>query len=396
MRLVALDVQGREVLVVGGGKVAARKARPLLEDGAVIRVVAPALGEEVLAWLNGGNVSLEQRAVEQADLDGVWLVIAATDDPAVNSQVAAWAQQRQLWCVNTSSASEGSARTVAQDSAAGVIVGVASAEEPDPARARSVLHALTTAIATGEVPLRAGRARAGKVVLVGAGPGAADLLTLRGSRALASADVVIHDRLGTQELLANLPAEVERVDVGKQPDKHPVPQERINELLVEHARQGKTVVRLKGGDPFVFGRGGEEVIACVRAGVDVEVVPGITSAIAAPASAAIPVTHRGVSSAVHICAAHEGLDDAAAAALVKGCTVVLLMGVGSLELSVQRALEEGVSRDLPLAIIESGTLPQQRITRATLGTISEAAQQAGVTNPAVIVLGEVAHPDLLS
>lgn len=396
MRLMALDFAGRTVLVVGGGSVATRKVRSLLDDGAVVHVVSPRTSADISTWAGAGNLTLSQRAVEANDLEGAWLVIAATDQAHVNAEVTAWANERQVWCVNASEAVAGSARTVAQSVRDGLVVGVASADQPDPGRVRAVLSDVMSALAAGDVDLRTGRAHTGKVVLVGAGPGAGDLITLRGRRALASAHVVIHDRLGTEELLAGLPAEVERIDVGKRPDHHPVPQERINELLVEHARQGKTVVRLKGGDPFVFGRGGEEVIACVRAGVDVEVVPGITSGIAAPASAGVPVTHRGVSAAVHISAAHEGLDDAAAAALMHGATVVLLMGVGTLERSVHSALAAGIDPHLPVAIVENGTLDHERVTRSSLADIVATAVNVGVKSPAVVVLGEVARQGLLT
>jgi uroporphyrin-III C-methyltransferase/precorrin-2 dehydrogenase/sirohydrochlorin ferrochelatase len=233
-------------------------------------------------------------------------------------------------------------------------------------------------------------------VLVGGGPGSADLLTLRGRRALAEADVVVTDRLGPRSVLAELPSDVEVVDVGKRPDHHPVPQEEIHRILVDRARRGLTVVRLKGGDPFVYGRGGEEVVACRAAGVPVEVVPGISSALAVPAAAGIPLTHRGVVAAVHVVNGHDGLDAAARTALRDGsATVVVLMGVASLETMAAQAIGHGADPSTPVAVVENGTTDRQRTTRAPLHAIAERARAVGVRAPAVVVIGEVAAEGLL-
>jgi uroporphyrin-III C-methyltransferase / precorrin-2 dehydrogenase / sirohydrochlorin ferrochelatase len=206
---------------------------------------------------------------------------------------------------------------------------------------------------------------------------------------------VVTDRLGGTPLLDRLPDDVEVVDVGKDPRHHPVPQAEINRILVERARRGLTVVRLKGGDPFVYGRGGEEVHACREAGVDVTVVPGISSAFAVPLLAGIPVTQRGVSSSVHVSSGHSGADPGMLAALAAGSTVVLLMAVASLAAICEAAAGHGVAPDLPVAVVENGSTDRQRVTFATLSTAARVAADAGVRSPAVVVIGAVAAPDLL-
>ncbi|GHH69286.1 uroporphyrinogen-III C-methyltransferase [Promicromonospora soli] len=246
----------------------------------------------------------------------------------------------------------------------------------------------------------------GKVTLVGGGPGAPDLLTVRAWRALQAADVVVADRLGPVEILADLPPHVRVVDVGKEPGRHPVPQERINELLVEHARAGAHVVRLKGGDPFVLGRGGEEVAACAAAGVPVEVVPGVTSAVSVPGLAGIPLTHRGVTTGFHVVSGHcasgttsdtSGPLDAAALSCVRDATatLVVLMGVRSLGAIVAQALAAGADPGTPVAIVENGSTPQQRVTRARLEEAAQVSAARGVQSPAVVVIGHVAAEGLL-
>ncbi|MFC7026034.1 uroporphyrinogen-III C-methyltransferase [Promicromonospora thailandica] len=241
------------------------------------------------------------------------------------------------------------------------------------------------------------------MTLVGGGPGAVDLLTLRAWRALQSADVVVADRLGPVEILAELPPHVRVVDVGKAPGHHPVPQERINALLVEHALAGAHVVRLKGGDPFVLGRGGEEVLACAEAGVPVEVVPGISSAVAVPGLAGIPLTHRGVTAGFHVVSGHcatpdsSGPLDAAALSCVRDgtATLVVLMGVRSLGAIVAQSLAAGADPGTPVAVVENGSTPGQRVTRARLDEAAEVAAARGVRSPAVVVIGHVAAAGLL-
>ncbi|PFG43908.1 uroporphyrin-III C-methyltransferase/precorrin-2 dehydrogenase/sirohydrochlorin ferrochelatase [Isoptericola jiangsuensis] len=241
----------------------------------------------------------------------------------------------------------------------------------------------------------------GRVTLVGAGPGAADLLTYRAWRTLTTADVVVHDRLVPLEVLADLGADVEVVDVGKTPGHHKLPQADIDALLVRHARAGRHVVRLKGGDPFVFGRGGEEWAACAAAGVPVEVVPGVSSALAVPALAGVPLTHRGTTTAFHVVTAHtrageQELDDVAVACVTaRAATLVILMGVSALPAIVARLLDAGADPATPVAIVERGSTPQQRVTRVGLDLAAKRAEEVGVTAPAVIVVGDVAAEGLL-
>lgn len=239
--------------------------------------------------------------------------------------------------------------------------------------------------------------RVGRVDLVGGGPGPADLMTLRAHRLMAEADVVVADRLGpAEEVRARLRPHVLVIDVGKRPGHHPVPQAQINALLVDHARAGRRVVRLKGGDPFVLGRGGEEVLACEAAGIPVSVTPGVSSAISVPQAAGIPVTHRGVATALHVVNGQGPFTDSTLASLADpSVTTVVLMGVAALPRLVAAALHHGVPVDRPVAIVENGHTPQQRTVRSTLGGILADAEEANVLDPAVIVLGEVARAGLL-
>ncbi|MGN7860121.1 uroporphyrinogen-III C-methyltransferase [Microbacterium sp. 22303] len=231
----------------------------------------------------------------------------------------------------------------------------------------------------------------GTVTLVGAGPGDAGLLTIRGLRALERADVIVADRLGARAVLDQLAAEgtvltAEVIDVGKTPGHHPVPQHEINALLVRHARAGREVVRLKGGDPFVLGRGREEALYCEAEGIAVQVVPGITSAISVPAVAGIPLTHRGVATAFTVASAHDPIEQ-----LPGGSdhTVVLLMGIGTLAHTAGILARGDRGADCPVAIVEDGYGPGERVTIGTLGTIAAVAAVRQVRNPAVVVVGDV-------
>lgn len=235
------------------------------------------------------------------------------------------------------------------------------------------------------------RRATGKVWLVGAGPGDPGLLTLRGLRALERADVIVADRLGARAVLDGLAAEgvelaAEVVDVGKLPGHHAVPQDAINALLVHLARDGKNVVRLKGGDPYVFGRGGEEREFCLEAGVDVEVVSGVTSAVSVPAIAGIPLTHRGVATAFTVVTAHDQIQQLGGG---RDHTVVLLMGIGTLAHAAMTLARGERGADCPVAIVEDGFGPGQRVTVGTLATIAHQAAARGVRSPAVVVAGDV-------
>ncbi|WP_394552374.1 uroporphyrinogen-III C-methyltransferase [Agromyces sp. MMS24-JH15] len=230
----------------------------------------------------------------------------------------------------------------------------------------------------------------GRVTLVGGGPGDPELLTLRAVRALGEADVVLYDRLAPRSELERLAPNALLVDVGKRPGHHAVPQGRIEELMVDHALRGAHVVRLKGGDPYVFGRGSEEVLACRRAGVPVEVVPGVSSAIAVPASAGIPLTHRGLTHLFTVVSGHAPLTDDEHRHLAGlGGTIVVLMGVNTLPQLAAGLLRSGLSATTPVAVVERGFSTDQRTTVAELGDIVIAAGVAGVSSPAVIVVGEV-------
>lgn len=226
----------------------------------------------------------------------------------------------------------------------------------------------------------------GSVALIGGGPGEAGLITVRGLELLTAAEVVVTDRLGPRSLLDDLGPDVTVIDVGKQPGHHPVPQSEINRIIVEQAQAGRRVVRLKGGDPFVFGRGTEEVDACRAAGVPVEVVPGVTSAISVPAAVGIPVTSRGVANGFTVLTGHEDLGAVPGGG---NHTVILLMGVSGLAANAATLVDGGRSADTPVAIIEDGFGPRQRVTTGTLGTIAGAAALLGVRSPAVIVVGDV-------
>ena len=231
----------------------------------------------------------------------------------------------------------------------------------------------------------------GRVVLVGGGPGDPGLLTVAGRQWLARADVVVTDRLGPTSVLAELDPEVEIVDVGKAAGDHPIPQHKINDLLVEHAQLGRIVVRLKGGDPFVLGRGGEEALHCLAHGVPVEVVPGVTSAISVPAAAGIPVTHRGVTSSFVVASAHAGARSVldAARCAPPDATLVLLMGLSGLESTARELVDAGRPASTPVAVISDGWSPRQRTVTGTLSTIAALVEQAALPGPAVIVVGEV-------
>ena len=317
---LALDLGGRRAVVVGGGPVAARRAAGLVAAGAAVEVFAPWASEDLREQAAAGAVVWHEREYLVGDLvdpEPAWLVHTATGDRPVDDAVAEHAEAARIWCVRADDAAASSAWTpaVARGGADGPAEGITIAVTAggDPRRAVAVRDAVAAALDSGTLPVRrvrrsasapsgSGAGRVGRVSLVGGGPGAEDLITVRGRALLAAADVVVVDRLGPRGLLATLGTDVEVIDVGKTPGNHPVGQERINELLVLHAKAGKHVVRLKGGDPFVLGRGGEEALHCAENAVPVEVVPGVTSAVSVPAAAGIPVTHRGITASFVVAA----------------------------------------------------------------------------------------------
>jgi uroporphyrin-III C-methyltransferase / precorrin-2 dehydrogenase / sirohydrochlorin ferrochelatase len=380
-----LDVAGRAVLVVGAGPVGTRRAIGLADAGALVTVVAPTFDD---ALAGDDRITLTRREYTTSDLDAVWLVHACTGDDDVDARVAADADAARVWCVRASSASLSAAWTPAVARVEDLIVAVNAGG--DPGRAIAVRDAVRLLLETGELPVRRHRhsESVGSVALVGGGPGDPGLITVRGRRLLADADVVVVDRLGPRALLDGLAPDVEVIEAGKAPDNHTLPQEAINELLISLARQGKRVVRLKGGDPFVFGRGGEELLAVVRAGVACEVVPGVTSALAVPAAAGIPLTHRAMSRQFTVVTGHEDLDWAKLAA-IEG-TLVLLMGATRVERIAKELMNAGRDPNTPVAVIENGTLPGQRTTTGSLDSIGDRATAVGVRAPAVVVVGDVA------
>jgi uroporphyrin-III C-methyltransferase/precorrin-2 dehydrogenase/sirohydrochlorin ferrochelatase len=382
-----LDVRGKRVVVVGGGPVAARRTAGLVEAGAHVVVVAPWVCEDLRDLADRGRVDWRPNEYGTGDLDGAWLVHTATGDRGVDDVVAADAEAGRMWCVRADDAEATAAATPAVARVSDVTIAVHGGG--DPRRSRALRDAVQLLLETGQLPVRRRRVGAGHVALVGGGPGDPGLITTRGRQLLAQAEVVVVDRLAPRALLDELDDDVAVVDVGKTPGNHPVPQHEISRLLVEHAQAGRRVVRLKGGDPFVLGRGGEEALACLALGIDVEVVPGVTSAVAVPAAAGIPVTHRGVAKQFTVVSGHEGLDWVSLAA-VDG-TLVLLMGVTELATTASALVAHGKDPSTPAAIVERGFAPDQRTTVGTLATIAALAEAREVRAPAVIVVGDVVN-----
>ena len=380
---LTLRVANRKVVVIGGGHVATRRALALLEAQAKVIVVAPTISDSLRSAVGRGEVTWHQRGYQPDDLDGAWLVQTATADTRTDDQVARDAEARQIWCLKGGDPTNATAWAPAVARVNDIMVAVSGGG--DAGRATVLRDGVAAALQSGDLPLRHRTHRPeGFVALVGGGPGDPGLLTTRGRRLLAEADVVIIDRLAPHGVLQELPADVEVIDVGKMPDHHPIPQQEINALLIDRARSGKVVVRLKGGDPYVFGRGGEELIACQEAGVHVEVVPGVTSAIAVAASAGIPVTHRGISRGFTVLTAH---DDIAGLPRPGAHTIVLLMGVSRLLTTCEALVNAGHDADTPVAVVENGCTPDQRVTVGTLTTIAELANAA--KPPAVTIIGGV-------
>ncbi|MGV0792652.1 uroporphyrinogen-III C-methyltransferase [Mycolicibacterium sp. XJ1819] len=398
--LAGLRLAGRKVVVVGGGTVAQRRLPLLVANGADVHVITrsatPAV--EALGKQQPG-ITLELREFREGDLEGAWYVIAATDDPDVNAAVVAEADRRRIFCVRADIAREGSAVTPATFEYEGLSVGVlAGGEHRRSAAIRSAIHeGLQQGVITTEMRETSG-ALPGGVALVGGGPGDPELITVRGRRLLAHADVVVADRLAPQDLLSELPPHVEVIDASKIPYGRAMAQDAINGVLIDRARAGKFVVRLKGGDPFVFARGYEELLACAEAGIPVTVVPGVTSAIAVPALAGVPVTHRGITHEFVVVSGHvspgepESLVNWDALAAMSG-TIVLLMAVERIEQFATVLLEGGRPADTPVLVVQHGTTASQRTLRATLADAPVRIREEGIRPPAIIVIGTVAGFD---
>jgi uroporphyrin-III C-methyltransferase / precorrin-2 dehydrogenase / sirohydrochlorin ferrochelatase len=440
------DLAGRAVLVVGGGAVAARKIGALLEAGAEVRVVAAELADTVAGWVDAGRVRWLGRRFVARDIRQVWLVIAATDDAELNAAVAAAAQARHVWCnvvddaalstfqvpavidrspLQIAVSSGGTAPVLARqirewieaslDESLGPLAALLArwrgrirSRLPElPARRRFMETLQDSAVAR---LLRAGRAHAaesefalslaqadpaprGFVSLVGAGPGDPGLVTLKAQRRLQEADVILHDRLVPGEVLRLARRDAELIETGKQAGNHHTSQSRIHELLLEHARAGRRVVRLKGGDPFVFGRGGEELEFLRAHDIDYEVVPGITAALACAAHAGVPLTHREFAQSVRFVTAHcrESVDSLDWRALAEERqTLAVYMGVAGLDTLRSKLLAHGRRADTPFALVENGSRPGQRVVTGRLDQLPELARSHAVCSPALLILGEVA------
>ncbi|MBX9982870.1 MAG: uroporphyrinogen-III C-methyltransferase [Mycobacterium gordonae] len=389
--LVGLRLTGRKVVVVGGGGVAQRRLPLLIASGADVHVISRSATAAVEAM---DGITLSLREYRDGDLDSAWYALAATDDPQVNEAIVAEAERRHIFCVRADVAVEGTAVTPASFRYAGLSVGVlAGGEHRRSAAIRSAIReALQQGLIAAETSDDVAR---GGVALVGGGPGDPELITVRGRRLLAQADVVVADRLAPPELLAELSPHVEVIDAAKIPYGRAMAQDAINDVMIDRARAGKFVVRLKGGDPFVFARGYEEVLACAEAGISVTVVPGVTSAIAVPALAGVPVTHRATNHEFVVVSGHlapdhpESLVNWDALAAMSG-TIVLLMAVERIELFVAALLKGGRPGDTPVMVVQHGTTAAQQTLRATLADTPEKVRAEGVRPPAIIVIGPVA------
>lgn len=441
------DLQGRRVLVVGGGSVAARKVLALQEAGAEVRVGAPDLEPELARQAADGRIVHVPGRFEPSWLDDAWLVVAATDDREVNAAVDAAARERRIFCnvvddaelssfqvpaivdrsplvlaISSSGVAPVLARRLRErlesllDHALGPLADLAARHRP---RIRAALPDLgqrrrfydwlldgpvagwlrqqQPAQAEAELQQALDRGwpqQPGSVVLVGAGPGDPGLLTLKALRALNEADVILHDRLASADVLALARRDADRISVGKLPgENHDATQARIHRLMAEHARAGRRVVRLKGGDAFIFGRGGEELEFLREQGVRYEVVPGVTAALACAAYAGIPLTHRDHAQSVRLVTAHcrqdeDTLDWDGLARSHQ--TLAFYMGVGQLERLAERLVAHGRAPDTPFALVENGSRPEQRVVAGKLADMAAKAKAHEVRAPALLIVGEVA------
>jgi uroporphyrin-III C-methyltransferase/precorrin-2 dehydrogenase/sirohydrochlorin ferrochelatase len=433
-------------LIVGGGDVAARKCRALLEAGARVVVGAPELDAQLSRWRDTGNIRHIAGRFDEIWLEDVWLVVAATDDKAVNRRVAAAANARRIFInvvddahlstfhvpavidrtpVLIAISSGGAAPMLARwlrerletllDHALGPLAQLLArsrarirARFPDPAARRTfytrmieggalaLLRRSRTLEAQKELEraLREeSRRQLGSVALVGAGPGDPGLLTLRALRVLNEADVILHDRLVSDGILDLARRDAERIEVGKQAGNHCVSQEQIHALLLKHARAGRRVVRLKGGDPFIFGRGGEEMEFLRANAIAYEVVPGITAALACAAYAGVPLTHRDHAQSVRFVTAHtrESLDNLDWHSLAAPRqTLAIYMGVAQLAVLRTRLLAAGMRSATPVAIVENGTRSEQRVIATALRDLHGVAERHQLQSPALLIVGEVA------
>ncbi|HEY5624472.1 MAG TPA: siroheme synthase CysG [Gammaproteobacteria bacterium] len=442
---IFVDLEGRACLVVGGGPVAERKIRELLSARADVTVVAPGLTRGLEQLRARAGFDYRRRGFEEADLDDRWLVIAATSDRALNARVAAAAETRQTFCNVVDEAGLCTFITPAVVDRAPITVAISSGgRSPVLVRwVKGVIEALLP-IRLGRLASLAGRwrervsetisdaserrrfwervlngpaaeqmyagrdfqadaaieqaladwhagslRRSGEAYLVGAGPGAADLITLRGRQLLAQADVVLYDRLVGVDILDYARRDAELISVGKQPGRPSIKQEQINRLLVQLVSRGKRVCRLKGGDPMIFGRGGEEIEALVAAGLPFQVIPGVSAVSGCAAYAGIPLTLRGVSRSVVLTTGHtEDSADFDVGPLRHDQTLALYMGVAQYGTVAENLIANGTAPNTSVAIIERGTTDRQRVIVTSLGNLPEAALDNDVRPPALLLIGE--------
>ncbi len=443
------QIEGRRVAVAGGGAVAARRAELALRGGARVSVYSETLSDDFRALVSRDGFEHAARVIGLSDIQGCALAFCATGNPAVDREVAALARQARVpvnvadtpelcdfimpsivdrdplvIAISTGGASPVFARMIRArlesviPAAYGRLVSLVGAYREmlgaalsdgaarrrfwermlegrvadrflsgHEAEARAELErALANAAAGEESQLE------GEVYLVGAGPGDPDLLTFRALRLMQRADVVLYDRLLPHGILNLVRREAEHIYVGKLPHDHALPQEAITAKLIELARQGKRVLRLKGGDPFMFGRGGEEIEACIAAGVPVQVVPGVTAATGCAAYAGIPLTHRDHAQACVFVTGHsrgDGLSLDWTALIQPRQTVAIYMGLGKLGPLMAEFVARGGDPKLPAAIVDNGTRPNQRVVTATVDSIAAAAEKASLRGPAIVILGTV-------
>ncbi|NUK20721.1 uroporphyrinogen-III C-methyltransferase, partial [Streptomyces lunaelactis] len=358
--------------------------------------VSPSATPSVEAMADADEINWNKRPYEDGDLAGSWYALVASSDADANNAASEEAERTRTWCVRSDDADAATAWTPATGRSEGVTVAVLTTDVQgrDPRHTAAIRDAVVEGLRDGTLVARHHRTRTPGVALVGGGPGDPDLITVRGRRLLAEADVVIADRLGPRDLLDELPPHVEVIDAAKIPYGRYMAQEAINSALIEHAKAGKAVVRLKGGDPFVFGRGMEEAQALAEAGIPCTVVPGISSSISVPGAAGIPVTHRGVAHEFTVVSGHVAPDDERslvdwpALARLRG-TLVVLMGVDKIGAIAQTLIAHGKAAETPVALVQEGTTAAQRRVDATLATVAETARAADVRPPAVIVIGDV-------
>lgn len=436
------QLRGRDCLLVGGGDVAERKARLLMEAGARLTVNALAFSPQFTVWANEGMLTLAAGEFNDALLDTSWLVIAATDDNDVNQRVSDAAEARRIFCNVVDAPKEASFIMPSIIDRSPLMVAVSSGGT-SPVLARLLREKLEAVLPQhlGQLAGYAGKLRErvkthfdnvgerrrfwekffvndrlaqslanddsqavsdvteqllnkpldkrGEVVLVGAGPGDAGLLTLKGLQQIQQADVVVYDRLVSDDIMNLVRRDADRIFVGKRAGYHCVPQEEINQILLRAAQSGKRVVRLKGGDPFIFGRGGEELETLCHAGIPFSVVPGITAASGCSAYSGIPLTHRDYAQSVRLITGHlktGGELDWANLAAEKQ-TLVFYMGLNQAATIQAQLIAHGMESDMPVALVENGTSVKQRVVSGSLNELGELATQ--VASPALIIVGRV-------